>query len=97
MISAPVLLEQTAEECCEMAHACLKVARILRDENPTPISKEQAVANVEEEMADTILCADELLGTGIFNAGAVGEIIRKKTERWKKRLEGFENEGTGNE
>lgn len=35
-IGLPALLEQTAEECTELAHACLKEARRLRGENPTP-------------------------------------------------------------
>ena len=35
-IGKPAMLEQTAEECAELAHACLKEARRLRGENPTP-------------------------------------------------------------
>ena len=34
-VSTPVLLEQTAEECVELAHVLLKYARYLRGENPT--------------------------------------------------------------
>ena len=30
-IGKPALLEQTAEECAELAHACLKEARRLRE------------------------------------------------------------------
>ena len=40
-IGLPALLEQTAEECTELAHACLKEARRLRGENPTPCTAEE--------------------------------------------------------
>ena len=33
IIGTPAMLEQTAEECVEMAHACLKMARYMRGEN----------------------------------------------------------------
>ena len=35
-IGLPATLEQTAEECAELAHACLKEARRMQGENPTP-------------------------------------------------------------
>ena len=34
-IGKPALPEQTAEECAELAHVCLKEARRLRGENPS--------------------------------------------------------------
>ena len=36
-IGQAALLEQTAEEAAELSHAALKLARILRGENPTPV------------------------------------------------------------
>lgn len=35
IIGEPALLEQTAEEAIEFGHACQKLARKLRGENPT--------------------------------------------------------------
>ena len=35
-IGVPAMLEQLAEECSELAHASLKLARKIRGENPTP-------------------------------------------------------------
>lgn len=61
-IGTPALLEQTAEECCELAQACLKMARKLRDENPTPKSIEDIQDGLIEEIADVQLCL-ELLET----------------------------------
>lgn len=59
-IGEPAMLEQLAEEACELAQACLKTARILRGENPTPVSIMRARANLKEEFTDVILCADQL-------------------------------------
>ena len=38
-VGEAAVLEQTAEECAELAHACLKMARKLRGENPTPVAE----------------------------------------------------------
>ena len=87
-IGVPALLEQTAEECCELAQACLKMARKLRDENPTPKSIEDIRDNLVEEMADVELCLNEILGTTTLTGGA--ELTNKMTEknnRWHKRLD----------
>lgn len=37
-IGSPAMLEQLAEEATELAQAALKAARILRKENPTPVT-----------------------------------------------------------
>ena len=52
--------EQLAEECAEMAQAALKCARIIRAENPTPVTMDEALANLKKEYTDTVLVADEL-------------------------------------
>ena len=52
--------EQLAEECAEFAKAALKKARILRDDNPTPITEEEADAMVLEEYSDVMNCAEFL-------------------------------------
>ena len=59
-IGEPAYLEQLAEECCELGQAALKLARILRKENPTPVTEEEARANLTEEFTDVILCANGL-------------------------------------
>ena len=55
-IGLPALLEQTAEECSELAQACLKYARLLRQENPTPKTEQECVCALMEEIADVKLC-----------------------------------------
>lgn len=59
-IGPAAMLEQLAEEAAELSKACLKLARIIRAENPTPVTKDQAVDNVIEEYTDVIQCALEL-------------------------------------
>lgn len=86
-IGVPALLEQTAEECCELAQACLKMARKLRDENPTPKSVEDIRESFIEEVADVKLCIDILefetdLASWPENIG----IMMQKKKRWEKRL-----------
>ena len=55
-IPEPAILEQAAEECAELGQALLKLARILRDENPTPVDEHTAIKNVKEELSDVALC-----------------------------------------
>ena len=53
-IGSPAMLEQLAEEAMELAHAALKLARIERGENPTPVLKEDAMDHLIEEYADVV-------------------------------------------
>lgn len=86
-IGVPALLEQTAEECCELAQACLKMARKLRDENPTPKSIEDIRENLIEEMADVELCLLQIeMSTDIVSSKEVDSLILEKFSRWEKRL-----------
>ena len=59
-IGKPAMLEQLAEEATELAHAALKLARIYRAENPTPVTKREAKAHLIEEFTDVETCAKEL-------------------------------------
>lgn len=60
MIGTAALLEQLAEESAELAQAALKMARKIRNENPTPKSHADCVANLQEEIADVELCISVL-------------------------------------
>lgn len=85
-IGVPALLEQMAEECCELAQACLKMARKLRDENPTPKSVEDIRDNLVEEMADVELCRILLEEAEVVGYREPFAVMHEKEERWKKRL-----------
>ena len=83
-IGYPAMLEQLAEECAELGKAALKMARIVRKENPTPVTGEEALKNLREEYTDVVQCAMELgLKPDLI------EMQKKKErffERWKQRV-----------
>jgi NTP pyrophosphatase (non-canonical NTP hydrolase) len=78
--------EQLAEECSELAHAALKVARICRNENPTPVKTEDAVRSVFEEFNDIMSVAN------VIGLDADELAIEGKLDRWYNRLEGINND-----
>lgn len=56
-ITEPAAYEALGEECTELAQAALKMARVLRAENPTPVSQQEAFEMVREELTDVVSCA----------------------------------------
>lgn len=85
------LLYQAAEECIELSKAFLKYIRVLRGKSPTPVSKEEAMANIIEEISDL---ENALTVIGLQSDD---EIKASKMDRWverlndkKKHLEGFD-------
>lgn len=82
------LLDLVAEEASELAHASLKVSRILLGVNPTPITIDKAVSNLIEECADVELCIAKLVKEGYINKDDIMKIVKEKNERWNKRLKG---------
>ena len=80
-------LEQLAEEAAELAQAALKLARIVRHENPTPVDYETAFYSLHEELGDVRLCTKVL-------EEKYGKLItikdeRKKLARWRQRIDDF--------
>lgn len=74
------LLDQLAEEATELAHAALKASRILRAENPTPVTLHEAESMVIEEWTDLCLVAD-VIGLNLDE-----DIYDAKLNRWTARL-----------
>ena len=87
VIGTPAMLEQTAEECIELAHACLKLARYLRGENKVYKTKEEIYSNLSEEIADVYICINEILEASIISQESIDSNIMTKLERMRKRLE----------
>ena len=82
------VLEQLAEEAAEVAQAALKMARIIRGENPTPKTACEAAEALEEEMADVIVCMRVLeTGSIVIDVENVEKIAEVKMKRWLERLE----------
>ena len=87
IIGTPAMLEQTAEECVEMAHACLKLARHMRGENKVHKTIEEMYSNLSEEIADVSICMSELLSAGVISYESLDSDIIAKKERMRKRLQ----------
>lgn len=80
-------LEQMAEEAAELAQAALKYARILRGENPTPVTEREAMGHLSEEVADVLVCMDVVMEYPGSLYGVDEQVFEKKA-RWLDRLEG---------
>ena len=83
-------LAMLAEECTELAHAALKMRRVIdRSASPTPVSTRDAENHLREEVSDVLTC---LLVIGEYidilePSGSVRQIIYDKLERWHDRLD----------
>ena len=80
-IGTTAMLEQMAEEAAELAQAALKLARIKRGENPTPVTEEEAWKHLVEEYIDVYQCAMELMIPVDWLQ------ISRKEKRFQKRWE----------
>lgn len=81
-------LELLAEEAVELAHAALKKARILRGENPTPMTLADVDSNLEEEYSDVLLVSRivfDLENQKMMQR--ISENQAKKLLRWIDRIE----------
>lgn len=90
-IGKAALLEQTAEEASELSQACLKMARKIRGENPTPKDTNDILENLNEEIADVNLCCNELVDARIASYDDIGGMVMKKYKRWCERVKNEEN------
>ncbi len=89
-IGLPATLEQLAEESAELSQAALKLARIIRAENPTPVGYCQAVDSLKEEIGDVRLCLNVLSDAFVLDTE---EIEQVKHNRWLDRLSGMRKDG----
>lgn len=81
LVGEPATLEQLAEECAELGKAALKLARILRNENPTPVTRKGAEADLLEEWTDVYQVAYLELGLPPDY-----EQIDRKSKRLRERM-----------
>lgn len=82
----PALLEQVAEECMELAHACIKMARKIRNESYTPVDDTTLSYRLHEETADVINSIDVLHYDGTLDYDIVSGIAKTKMDRWSERV-----------
>lgn len=76
------ILAGLAEECSELAQAALKLRRVFDQKNPTPMSEEDAIEHLYEEIADVKLYCSQL----DIPARYISEIMERKEKRWEERL-----------
>nr|DAL08158.1 MAG TPA: triphosphate pyrophosphohydrolase [Caudoviricetes sp.] len=91
-LGEPALLEQLAEECSELAHAALKMARLERGENPTPKTEEECVENLIEELGDVNLCMSVVEANRGIHIRCLS--VDKKA-RWAQRIREARGETSG--
>ena len=83
-IGEPAMLEMLAEELAECSHEALKLARVLRHENPTPKTEKEVRASLREEWSDVVQCAKELQLDVNWNQI---EMKRQRFEEcWKEKM-----------
>ena len=81
MISPEYCHRQLAEECTELAHAALKMVRVMNHE--TPKAPEEAMEALIEEMADVLMYYnDVMLCYGI----TADELRQAYTEKFEKNM-----------
>lgn len=78
-------LEMLAEECAELSHAALKLSRILRHENPTPVTEDKARRNLTSEIADVLVAMNAV--TTSRDIRAIDSACTEKLDRWSERLQ----------
>lgn len=77
------LLLQLAEEAAELSQAAMKLRRVMDGRNPTPVGYQMAVKNLNEEMADVLLCADQISS---LDEKQIAKTKQNKQARWMERL-----------
>lgn len=85
-IGEPAMLEMLAEELAECSHEALKLARVLRRENPTPKTEKEVRASLREEWSDVIQCSKEL------NLDVDWNQIEAKKKRFEQRWKEAQDE-----
>lgn len=91
MLDRRTRLEQVAEECGELAQACLKLIRAEGNGNPCRISKDEAMDKLIEEIADLELAVDKVTHDLVMNERpyiyeTIMSTYRAKKERWIEEL-----------
>lgn len=90
-VGVAALYENLAEEAIELAHAALKTARALRNENPTPITTYEAVNHVLEELQDVYLLVLWLYGDFKYDIKTMGEKQARAIRRiYEKNMDSSE-------
>lgn len=92
-VGEPAALEQLAEECGELAMAALKLghvvqkmARIKRDENPTPRTEPECREELYVEIADVQVTIDVIMQSPWIQVERINHYYDEHMKRWRQRL-----------
>ena len=78
---------QAMEECSELATACNQYRRTaLMKGQPTSKTPDEAMANLKEELVDSIICIKELIMILGIDYDDLEKIERRKTDRTVRRM-----------
>lgn len=80
---------QVAEECGELSQAVIKYLRTYGIGSPTPVSSEQALQTITEEMADVIISCVQLSAALGISDDDINSIRVYKTQRQKARIDHY--------
>lgn len=87
------VFEQCAEECCELGQVCLKMARKIRNQNPTPKRMNEIEKDFKEEVADVLVCLSVLIkSNNLTTFEELENIFDMKIKRWVERVRESETE-----
>ena len=87
MLGQEETLLQLMEECSELASACNQYRRTaLMKGQPTSKTPDEAMANLKEELVDSIICIKELIMILGIDYDDLEKIEQEKTERTVRRL-----------
>ena len=80
------IYRQLAEECCELAQACLKDIRVENQE--LTVETKRGVGKVlVEEIADVLICIGQVIEASGYPPMWIEDAIKDKVQRTKERLE----------
>ena len=95
-ISELAVLIALAEEASELSKAAMKLARAkgLLD-NPTPVSVEQAEADLIEEYNDLLICVGVLKKMPSLTICVDVDLRKRKCRRWAERIKSYKTKLEG--
>ena len=87
MLGQEETLLQLMEECSELASACNQYRRTaLMKGQPTSKTPDEAMANLKEELVDSIICIKELIMILGIDYDDLEKLEQEKIERTVRRL-----------
>ena len=87
-----VLLDQLAEEATELAHACLKMSRVMKGYSTSPLDIEDCHDMLVEELGDLEACKIVLqLSEGDLMCESL-KIASEKINRWARRIKAIKSD-----